>query len=462
MPLISDTRTITRYLYRIPRFLLYPLRPPALWLLLAVPAVMSIATTMLGGLLQALLLLLLVFLVLTFCYQCLGHAAQGASAPPGVAAIVSGGDWSGGNWSGADWALPLLQVIILLVFGALGIIAHALLGAVGGLLVLVFTVVVLPVSVMVLGAERAFINAVNPLHLWGVVAVIGWPYLGLIGLLVAMEMALYGAMGVLSAQVPGPAGVRPSIAVLSLVMVYFLVMYFHILGNVIYLYHEELGFEVHAGEEDEGQSIVDPGLKERLARHDALMAENSMAAALQELRLVSREYPANADLHLRLWRLARLQGDAGILAQETDWLLHRQLRSGRIQQAVDLLRGCLELDPLYRPKMPEVVAALARELRARGRLRQALALIIGFHRRYPGHADTARVYVLAAQMLIKEAGQPDHGRRILAYLQQHHAGSEYQPQMNELQRILDNMELAARREEAARVAAARQQQPPGA
>lgn len=152
MALAKQAPRIVPFWQRIPQFFLYPLRPPALWLPLSVAAILALTLPKLGGLMIFLLLLFLVFLLFTYGYESLDATAQGNTEPPGIREVMAAG----------DWGLPLKQLGILFVFGAFVTMADRLLGELGSALTGFMLSLLLPASVMVLGVERSFMAAVNP------------------------------------------------------------------------------------------------------------------------------------------------------------------------------------------------------------------------------------------------------------------------------------------------------------
>ncbi|MEX1066709.1 MAG: hypothetical protein WED00_12080 [Aquisalimonadaceae bacterium] len=419
MTLARRSPSITPFWYRIPRFFLYPIRLPAIWLLLGVTTLVTVALPMLDGLLSIPLVLFLAFLVFTYCYESLDATAQGNAEPPGIREVLASG----------GWGLPLKQIAVLFTFGAFGAIATAILGDAGTLVIVLLFNLLLPASVMVLGVERSFMAAVNPLYLGHVVRAIGWPYLGLIGLLFAHEIALGTAMVGVAWILPEGTGPLPYVAGWTLVGVYFTVMSFHMLGYVVYQYHAELGYTVHVDGDEEDE------LTAELAFFDQLIADERYEAALIELREVMERYPDDINLHQRMFRLAGLTGDVATRLREGDWLIHRLVRGGRAA-AAHVYRQCIAVKADFRPLAAEVHDPLARELRMNGKVREAVQLINGFHLRFPGHHQIPRIYLLAAQIFIDEIKQPKQAEKILAYIRRKHPDSAYHTQVESLLRTL--------------------------
>lgn len=229
---------------------------------------------------------------------------------------------------------------------------------------------------------------------------------------------------------PENAGYLPYVIGWSLVGVYFTVMYFHMLGYGVYQYHRELGYMAYVEDDEEG------GVDAELAFFETLIADERYDVALAELRTVLDNHPEDVGLHRRMYRLAGLTGNAVMRTREGNWLIRQLIRSGRVTDAADVYLECLKAQPDFRPASAEDYDPLARELRRRGRVREALQ-INGFHVRFPGHAQIPRIYVLAAQMFIDNAGRPEQARKILDYIARKHPDSAYQSQVESLKRTLE-------------------------
>jgi len=182
---------------------------------------------------------------------------------------------------------------------------------------------------------------------------------------------------------------------------------------------------------------ADKALAEKLRLYNTLINDNRDASALAELRHVSREFPDNLALRQQLLQLAFRVGDQDVQLQETNWLLYRHLRAGRGEEGVKVYLDYLARYPGYRPAAAELVGPLARALRSNGHVGEAMDLVSGFHERFPGHAQTPPVYLLAAQILLEEAGRPAQARRIVCYVLRHFPDNAWQAQ---LQALLQRLE----------------------
>jgi outer membrane protein assembly factor BamD (BamD/ComL family) len=86
-----------------------------------------------------------------------------------------------------------------------------------------------------------------------------------------------------------------------------------------------------------------------------------------------------------------------------------------------------------------MIAPLARAALQKGKPQLAGTLIRGFDRKYPNHADTAKVYFVGAQLMAESARKPDEARRILNHLLQKHAADPVAAEARRYLEVLDRM-----------------------
>ncbi|MGD8310518.1 MAG: hypothetical protein PVG98_13855, partial [Chromatiales bacterium] len=87
-----------------------------------------------------------------------------------------------------------------------------------------------------------------------------------------------------------------------------------------------------------------------------------------------------------------------------------------VRTAAEVLAGLPEDGADIQPDRPEHHAALMRQLRLMGRPKQAVRLASGFHKRFPGSAETAPVYLLMGRILCEDLSRDDLAEKALAYV----------------------------------------------
>lgn len=407
---------ITPYWNRMPGFFAYPLGRPALDMLLLTVALGLVPVLVGDGLLGFGAWLAMSLMLFKYGYESLQATAAGDAQPPALADALSG----------EGYALPIKQVAVLVVLMLFVSAAWRLAGGwLGGPALLVVTLLV-PATVILLGMERSFLSAVNPAALLRVATSIGWPYLGLAGLLLCIQLASGTSLALVNILLPGETGLAINTAVAVFLGNYFVLMAFHLLGYVVYQYHDALGY---IAEEPQSE-----GVDSELELFNTLVSEQRHSAAMAEITRLLERHPGDPGLRSRQLRLARLLGDARVLRREGGVAIGEGIRRGRVGEAVDIYLDCRAAEPDFRPASVEHHEPLARELRARGRLREAMELLNGLHRAYPDSRHVVGAYLLAARMFLDDMNRPDQAARVLRFLLERFPDDPHQPEMETLLR----------------------------
>ncbi len=408
---------ITPYWHRMPSYFAYPLRRPALDLLLITVALGLFSVFVPYGLLAGAASLAMLFILAKYGYESLHCTAAGDTDPPPLSEALTG----------EGYVLPLKQFAVLVALILLAVFAWRLGGVwLGGVAVLTITLL-FPASVILLGVERSFLTAVNPLRLLGVATAIGWPYLGLFGLLLCVQIASGTSIALVDRLMPGESGLAINLGAGMFLGNYFTLMAFHMLGYVVYQYHENLGYSAFAPEAE--------GIEGELTLFHELVEKQQYQAALAELRDVMHRYPEEAaTLANRMLQLARLSGDSDTLVREGGAAIGERLKAGRAGEAADLYLECRQARPGFLPLRAEHHEPIARELRARGRTREALELLNGMHQRFPDSPHVPGAYVLAARLFLDDGGKPAQAERILRFLESRYPDNPYEAEVASLLR----------------------------
>lgn len=373
------------YWERMPRFFLYPLRPPALFLVLG--------TGLLGSLLYqsgplvligAIVILLLV--AMRYGYEVLARTAEGEDAPPGLSAetLFHG------------YELPFKQLAILIVGGLVAALLQLPLpdGLAGAVSFAVFAL--MPASIMILAWTRSLTAALDPSALVQLVCALRWHYLALYGLMALTNSGPSQVLRLLDAQD------SPQLVIFLIVSVqaFFTIMGFHLMGYFLYQFGDRLGLSTAW---DAGDDEAMPG--EDFSLVEQFMGERNYAAALAELQDIASRHPDDLTLLRRMHRAAQLAGDGKAVAATAERLIAAHAAAGRGGEAASVWLETLGHLPDYRPLCAEAYLPLVQTLRQRSELRQAVALANGFHQRFPDSGDVPALYCLVARIFREDLSQ---------------------------------------------------------
>lgn len=371
----------------------YPFRGAALYSVLAL-TLFIVVLGMLPFPIGAVLSMIGWLAAFKYAFESLRHTAHGRLEPPEV---VLGVD------DGVVWNYILLQLISV----ALPLVAMAVLGFGPGIALFVLFSLVQPAAIMSLAMTESLGAALNPAMWAAVVGRIGWSYLAVIGLLLVMQGSAANAGGLLSMLLPGflaePIGVLFSLWALYAT--------FHLMGYLLWQYHEALGIEPKALAEAADR----PPNRDRdlLDTAGERVRDGDPAAALALLREEMRGRAVSIEVHELYRRLLRQAGDVAGLADHGPLFLHLLLLEKQERRALGLARECLDADPDFCALEPEDSARLAERALLAGQRALALELLTALTRRYPKHPDLPRWCIRAADLLLREAGREAQARALL-------------------------------------------------
>ncbi len=381
------------YWQRMPQFFLYPLRPPGVFFVLALGAAGALANT-LGLVAMVISAFVLPLIALRYAYEALASTAEGEFTPPPLdgETLIHG------------YELPFKQYAFLLVLGMIAGVPASLLPPI---LIMPWFVAVLalaPAGIMILAWSRSLRQSLNPAMIAHVIGALRWHYLALLGLVTLTNVAL-GNVLVLTG-----ATASSGYFIVVVAQTYFTVMGFHLMGYFVYQFGDRLGLA--PAWEDQGD-VVDG---EDLSAAERFLAEHNYPAALAELRDCVGRQPHSTELVKRLHRAAQLAGDERAVREAADTLIARHADAGRYAEATVAWLESRQHDPQYRPSDPAVYPVLAETLRLRGQAREALHLVNGFHKRFPGRSEIPRLYALAARLFREELGDETKASALETFL----------------------------------------------
>ena len=417
----AEVPNIAPFWTRLPQFFLYPLHvEPLLYSLLLS------AATVVGMVLPLPLAFFLVQLgiwlaFIRYAYKVLDQTAQGRLHPDQYSLCHDPERNS----------LPYKQFAVFLVFGMLNGLALA----VGKLLygiVLIFTTLVTPASVMILALSRSFRSAINPAAQIGMMRAIGWPYLGLCAFLFLL-FASMETMQILLLERLSPYLLLP---LLTLVAMYFMLIMFNMMGYVIYQYHHLLGVKI------DDNKAARPGKRAFAQSADELgqlIAEGRMEEALDSAYEAQRVAPDDIGAQQRYHKLLGLAGKEERQLQHAGRYLGLLLQKNEGAEALKLYQAMQARDAAFAPEQPGQLLLLARAARQLREYNQALTLIKGFDKRFPRHVDIPAVYLFAAQVLCENLKQDAPARQILKVLLQRYPEHPVSVEAQQLLTVLDRL-----------------------
>lgn len=339
-----------------------------------------------------------------YAFECLRATANGYMEPPDLA-------------QSADRSLGWKQIWLMLIFIAISIVGLGVFGPRLGVALMLFLGICLPGATMTLAMNESLAGALNPAQWIAIIARIGWPYVAVVGLcLVILMSQLYA--GAFAAKVLPPF---VALIMVGVIANYALVMTFHLMGYLIYQYHDAVGFEPEApqalrplGKPDPDQDVLDEVA--------AFVRDGNPESATSLLRGHLRSRGGTHAVHTQYRKLLALANDRDALLRHGHEYLNILMAQEKDRLALGLVRECKALDPAFSPTEAGQVTQLAGLAAQGGEAQLALSLLSGFHKRFPKSQDIPQNYLLAAVLLHERMNQDEQARALLTYLRGNYPG----------------------------------------
>jgi hypothetical protein len=393
---MSSTTRIVPFWHRLRAISLYPLRHGALWALLALTLASTLLVFVPGGFFFRLMLTAGVYAYATVILRA---TANGNLESP---EINLDGENSGYGQIG-------LQVVFILMM----VVGFVLLGPVLGTVMAIVLALGMPGATISLAIDDNFWHALNPGTWFAIAARMGWPYLAVAALCAVIVVSQANAQALFQFLLP------PFLAMVAgfFISTYAVFMTFHLMGYLIYQYHEELGYEIDAPLARRDPS-ADPD-QELLDEAAALVLDGNAQAAETLLGNRLRARGGTAAVHAQYRKLLKLRKDEDALLAHGSQYLVVLMEQGQDKLALELVRDCLAIDDEFDVPKSEYVGVLARRAVEVGQPRVAVALLEGFVQRHFSHPDAAGHALAAAKLRVEKLDDDVRARALLKAMRQH-------------------------------------------
>jgi len=393
---MSPSTQIVPFWHRLRAISLYPLRKGALMALAALTAASTLLYVLPGGFIFRLILSAAVY---AYAVVILRATANGHLDAP----EVSLGGESSGYW----------QIALQVVFMIMMLLGFVFFGVAGGIVIAIALALGMPGATISLAIDDNFGHALNPATWYAIAARLGWPYLALAALCGVIVISQANAQMLLEYLLPDFLALIGSFFIST----YAVFMTFHLMGYLIYQYHEDLGYEI-----DRPLARRDPNAdpdQDLLDEAAALVVDGDAAGAEKLIGARLRARGGTAAVHAQYRRLLRLRGDEDALIEHGGQYLEVLMEQGQDKPALELARECLALDPEFVVRRSEHVATLARRAAETAQPRVAVNLLEGFVQRHFTHPDAADHALAAAKLRVEKLGEDAHARALLKAMRQH-------------------------------------------
>jgi hypothetical protein len=278
-------------------------------------------------------------------------------------------------------------------------------------LVLYALALVLPASLMLLGAYENAWRALNP---WAWRALVGrlgtGAYFGLVIRIAALALAAVALQLALHAVLPLVLASPPA----RLIGLYAVVAAYHAMGRLLMHNQQALGLEV-------AQPIVRPKYASYeegtvMQEADDLVAADQPAAAADALFALVRRAGASAPVHDRLRALLLQTQDLPRRAAHDREYVANLLALGQEQRALSIVTDARVHDPAFVLEDPASITRLVAYAAKAGHSRLGVDLAADFATRFPKSDDIVRNGLVVANLLADRLGRDADARALLESL----------------------------------------------
>lgn len=370
---------------------LYPLRGAAL-LTVLVLTVFGVLAWLPGA--GWLLSIVAYFSGYHYAFEILLRTANGRSDPPAVTIDAQ---------NGAVWRLLGLLLVLL---AGIQLAFHTGWGW-AGMLALAAFAFQQPCLLASLATGEGLPAALNPANALRMMGRIGGTYLVVSAALFLIQSSALLAASALAPVLPGFFAAL----LVDLVFYWGLFASFHLLGRVMYQYHEQLGYtpswhtDALPTLQDRDQALLD-----RAALH---VDDNDLPAAIALLREEIGERAVTPAVHARYRQLLRRVGDTEALEAHAGRCIAMLAQNREERPALGLLREALDANPAFSRLDPEHGEWLAKRALDLGQFRLAADALRALLRADPRHPNAVEWARQAARLLHERFGETAAARATL-------------------------------------------------
>jgi hypothetical protein len=424
---VNAANFITPFWQRIPKFFAYPANSQSLIFSAMVAFFLSFAVF--GGIISIVVTLLLALGFIRYSLLVLETTADGSDKAPAVTLDTI--------MAGKLLAVKLLATYI--VFGYAVYKTVAIVGPGAGIVMGLFILMCLPASTMVMAVEQSFRQAINPIVLVNVIRAIGAPYF----LLYVFLILLSACQGVISAII-GSFDTFLLTPVENFIGLYFTLIMYNMMGYVIFQYHEALGHNVRL-EVDKDYGNSKPAAKKAVSSHpviqeaEVLIKEGQIDEAVKRLTAATHQANVSSELHAYLHRVLFAANKPDLMIAHAKEYINLLIHENKTRDAAQLIVDCFKFKETLRPNDPDKYYPLAYMLNEMRAFKPCIALIQNFHKRFPGHADIPKLYLLASRVLSEQLSNDNLALKMLEFLQAKYRQHDLAAEIDQYCKVVKNV-----------------------
>lgn len=410
---IAFEDTVDPFWNRLPKFFVYPFKPWPLILMVVLAILFSIFPG--KGLFGLLMRFAFWAVILKYSYAVLKNTARGQiNTPPKInSSTISD-----------EFEIVFKQIILFFILIFAFFWVTRTFGPLIGILFACFLILSLPSIIIVLVTTNSLLHAINPIIFVGMAIRIGWSYL----VMYLFLIMLLGAPAVLWRYILSyfPTALYPFL--LFSAKAYYTIVAYHLMGYVLFQYHEEIGYHVDLDDEEFESKPVpsenDPE-GELMEKVNMLIKDGRMEDAVVFIKSETKGNIKNPDLAERYYNLLKLTQRIPEMLKHGKSYLELLSRKNNKEKLLEVFSELSGHDGFV--TIPETSFKIAGCFNEAGKPREAIQVYNRFIKENSGNHLIPKAYFLAANIFNEKLNNPKKAAGILKSLIKKYHGHEIIP-----------------------------------
>ena len=341
---------------------------------------------------------------LKYSFAALKNTANGTFVPPRIDSETILGDFS----------IVFKQLGIFIVIGYAFYKVTQMAGILIGFAFLGFAILSVPAMIIVLVGTNSLLHAINPMTFVVMAWRIGWSYL----LMYFFLILLGGAPAVIGRYITGYLPASLNLFLFKVAENFYTIISYHLMGYVIFQYHEEIGYEVDLKEEElpskEMPSEQDEADK-ILNRVDMLIKEGRLDDAIFLIRNEVKGAITNLSLAERYYNLLRIKEQIPDMVKHGKVYLDLLAKGNQKDKLCEVYSECASKDAGFTPN-PTTLLKTASCFNESGKPKESIEAYSRFVKGNPENPLVPKAYFLASNILNEKLKNPRKAAGILKAL----------------------------------------------
>lgn len=396
--------TVVPFWSRLPQFFAYPFHPQSLGLIIVLSVAYIFFTNLpLIGFWGSGLTCAVFF---KYAFASLRNTANGNFTPPRIDSNTLLNDLS--------IVFKQLGILVLIALAVWKVIQLA--GMTAGLLFLAFAILFIPAMIIVLVGTGSLLCAINPMMFVVMSWRIGWSYLLMYLFLILLTvapfiLAYYIAIG------HHALGLPPLLFffLFLLVLEYYAIIFYHLMGYVIFQHHEEIGYHVDlADQEGPSKEVPSDGdeTSKLLDRIDRLIKEGKLDDAIDLIRNETDGAVTDLNLAERYYDLLKIREEYPDMVKHGKVYLDLLIKGNQKEKLNEIYSECVSQDEMFSPK-PTTLIKVAGSLNESGKPEESIEAYNRFVKANPENPLVPKAYFLVSNIFNEKLNNPGKAARIL-------------------------------------------------